>query len=40
MRIMSNEFVEPSSNTLGQLPPLPGATTFPVRAGSRVFQFI
>jgi len=27
MRIMSNEFVEPSSNTLGQLPPLPGATT-------------
>jgi len=27
MRIMSDEFVEPSSNTLGQLPPITGATT-------------
>ena len=27
MRIMSEETVEPSSNTLGQLPPVPGATT-------------
>jgi len=27
MRIMSEEFVEPSSNTLGQLPPIAGATT-------------
>ena len=27
MRIMDNEIVEPSSNTLGQLPPISGATT-------------
>ena len=27
MRTMSEEFVEPSSNTLGQLPPISGATT-------------
>jgi segregation and condensation protein A len=27
MRIMENEIVEPSSNTLGQLPPISGATT-------------
>jgi segregation and condensation protein A len=27
MRIMENEIVEPSSNTLGQLPPMSGATT-------------
>ena len=27
MRIMSEETVEPSSNTLGQLLPVPGATT-------------